>query len=396
MNEKHIIKSADNTYLWFLSFYPKEYQREYGEQMLYVFRDLYREEIEAQGEISLFFWLRIIADVIISSSQQHMETIRNTEPKALTSKVIQHVPFALVIILFLLPALVDIIFTLPQLFVLFNINGSEAWGNASLTSIFSTPELFISGIIMSLVLYVITALHLIAVITRSKHRFMAFMHKIYMRFEPYIVISNTLSLSTFIMMVPSLFPISAITGIIFSNNTAILIKACVIAVITLVQYVKPNNILKSFGLLWFGAFSLFVGLTLYQIYIEFQPEYYGTFPLDDTKGVYKLNYDGDYWLTYYEVKEQCVRIANTKKCDSILEKKGNTSIAEAPEELDKYLDRSIRVTGEFIKIDGPEDNISNKQFCIKTGLLPKCRKSTGPGVWYFSPLKIQSIRIQKH
>lgn len=125
----------------------------------------------------------------------------------------------------------------------------------------------------------------------------------------------------------------------------------------------------------------------YIIYSEFQPHYYGTFPLDDPNGIYLINYDGDYWLTYYIDTNDCAGNGNSD-CTPQLEKKGNTSIEYSPENLNGFIAVPVQVTGTFTKIHGPITT-SDKRYCFKN----ICAKGKGPGIWYNSPLRIETIKL---
>jgi hypothetical protein len=131
---------------------------------------------------------------------------------------------------------------------------------------------------------------------------------------------------------------------------------------------------------------------------EFYPSVHGSFPLDDAKGVYLINYDGDYWLTYYIPEEYCWNKNDkngnlTKVCKTNLLKHGNTAIVDAPSDLKKYLDKPVLVKGSFVPVIPPIQSGKNyRQFCI-TKPKKVCSDSKGPGIWYFSPLKIKSVKL---
>jgi hypothetical protein len=111
-----------------------------------------------------------------------------------------------------------------------------------------------------------------------------------------------------------------------------------------------------------------------------------------------FNYDGDYWLTYYFPEQYCWNKNAEggkleKLCKVNLVKHGNTAIVEAPTDLKKYLDKLVNVSGSFVPVLPPiGPGKEYRQFCITK---PKrvCSDSKGPGVWYFSPLKLQSIKL---
>lgn len=145
----------------------------------------------------------------------------------------------------------------------------------------------------------------------------------------------------------------------------------------------------------FAALALIV-LTLPILYIasefiqENQPSLYVDINLDDPHGRYVLNYDGDYWLTYYTDENKCYEKKNTI-CASSWKKTGNTSVSYAPFPLDPLLDKPVRVTGEFVPISHSLNiGDTGREFCMITECVP----SQGPGTWYMSPLKIITIKLE--
>jgi hypothetical protein len=129
-----------------------------------------------------------------------------------------------------------------------------------------------------------------------------------------------------------------------------------------------------------------LGYFLLVVYMELKPQYYFTFNLEDPKGIYVVNYDGDYWLTYYVQEEQCLTTSGTPVCTTDVVKKGNAAISEIPIRLESLLDKPVRVTGEFVPKNGSISG-TNKKMCI----AGTCSIGTGPGVWHSSPIKIKSI-----
>ncbi len=59
-----------------LQLYPKAYRKSYGHEMRLLFTDLYREELQKNGEISIGFWLVFVWDVIKSTLEQHGELLK--------------------------------------------------------------------------------------------------------------------------------------------------------------------------------------------------------------------------------------------------------------------------------------------------------------------------------
>jgi hypothetical protein len=113
----------------------------------------------------------------------------------------------------------------------------------------------------------------------------------------------------------------------------------------------------------------------------------------DTNGKYILNYDGDYWVTYYTDVAQCH--AQSVSCLNQWEKAGNTSIAYSPIDLAPFIDKEVIITGEELPLAVSLDNSSldkQKRFCLAS--YTNCYISTGPGVWYRSPLILTTIRLK--
>ncbi len=125
------------------------------------------------------------------------------------------------------------------------------------------------------------------------------------------------------------------------------------------------------------------------------PRYYGTFNLNDKQGRYIMNYDGDYWITYYKVESQCnIIFDGNKLCHDILHKQDSSSITETPVDLKPFIDKEVRITGSFTVING--SIINDKKYCIKKNFFQQtCTQSTGPGYWHASPIKIGTIKLDK-
>src|SRR5689334_23043295 len=61
-------------YRLLLAAYPADFRHEYGQSMLQVFRDSYRDASVRQGKLATInFWLAILRDLIVSASRQHIE-----------------------------------------------------------------------------------------------------------------------------------------------------------------------------------------------------------------------------------------------------------------------------------------------------------------------------------
>lgn len=124
------------------------------------------------------------------------------------------------------------------------------------------------------------------------------------------------------------------------------------------------------------------------------PTKYFTFPLDDRKGKYIINYDGDYWLTYYTPIQKCSEPTDGTMpvCEITWRKDGNTSIMETPVDLVQFVDKEVSISGEFKPTYGSIDG-EDKQYCVINEEGKKCEVSKGPGIWYSSPLQIKTIEL---
>jgi hypothetical protein len=70
------VNCAAALYRLLLKGYPAEFRREYGDEMLHVFRELASESWNRKGTAGLMsFWLRVLADLVRSVPQQHFLTL---------------------------------------------------------------------------------------------------------------------------------------------------------------------------------------------------------------------------------------------------------------------------------------------------------------------------------
>ena len=54
-----------------LKFYPRNYRKAFGAQMMQTFSDHYQDIIESKGRVSIIFWLSTITDEIKNITRQH-------------------------------------------------------------------------------------------------------------------------------------------------------------------------------------------------------------------------------------------------------------------------------------------------------------------------------------
>jgi hypothetical protein len=57
--------------------YPSEFRREYGPQMLQVFRDCYREEARRNSQLAIAgYWVRTLLDLALTAAREHSQNLR--------------------------------------------------------------------------------------------------------------------------------------------------------------------------------------------------------------------------------------------------------------------------------------------------------------------------------
>lgn len=57
--------------------YPSGFRREYGDQMLQVFRDCYRDESRRNDHVAIAgYWLRTLLDLVLTAAREHSENLR--------------------------------------------------------------------------------------------------------------------------------------------------------------------------------------------------------------------------------------------------------------------------------------------------------------------------------
>lgn len=225
----------------------------------------------------------------------------------------------------------------------------------------------------SLVLFVINFLYILS-LPIKKNILVARFRSIYAFLLPSIIVNNVLLLPFIMGFVLMNFFGSVIPFPVFIGLIVLAYIGMFFTYFKHIRFQIKNSISVSlFGVILLIA-SLGLGLFLLVAIEEMTPRTYGEFPLDDTKAEYVINYDGDYWVTYY--------------VDRV--KKGNTSITSSPVPLEQFRDKRVVVSGKFKPTIGPI-NPGDKKLCIRD----KCEASKGNGIWYASPLEIESIRIDE-
>lgn len=296
---------------------------------------------------------------------------------------IQPILSSLLKVFFLIPAAVDVIYCIQiisaslQIYWIIPVNGFEL--------------IFLSGMAISIIIYALIVFHNLLTLLNVKRKIAVRYEAFYRHYRIFIKISAVLSASTAITIFIPSFGFFRLD----SFDSAILMKiSAILLLVILLSTSSYNRIMQLLsGSLFIGTL-IFISLFLYGLLQEFIPHQYFTFPLNDPHGRYVLNYDGDYWLTYYEIKQSCTDTPEgIQRCKVEQIKKGNTAITEAPEELSKYLDQAVKVEGDFIATHGLFSR-GGKEFCINRKGNKACHESTGPGYWHASPLIITSIRLE--
>ncbi len=59
-----------------LLFYPASYRKKYGNEVRLVFYEMYQEELQKKGRVSIEFWLFQVNDIAKSVIEQHIDEIR--------------------------------------------------------------------------------------------------------------------------------------------------------------------------------------------------------------------------------------------------------------------------------------------------------------------------------
>ena len=127
------------------------------------------------------------------------------------------------------------------------------------------------------------------------------------------------------------------------------------------------------------------------LYIDLQPDIYQDITFGDRDGKYIINYDGDYWLTYYTDRNHCGE-TSISHCIPEWTKKGNAPITQSPLTLTPFIDAEVLIDATPV---AQRNLLGTKKFCIVTATAKNCQESSGPGTWHMSPLIIHSIQLKR-
>jgi hypothetical protein len=83
--------------------YPLPYRKRFENEMLFLFSDMYQEELRSYGKIRAMFWLNQTADITKSILQQHGEYLMKYGMKKYTKKVLHITKYNVLGFIFLLP-----------------------------------------------------------------------------------------------------------------------------------------------------------------------------------------------------------------------------------------------------------------------------------------------------
>lgn len=75
-DSESVVTRHESLYKAFLYFYPESYQKRFGQEMVYAFRDLYQEEFVKYGKVGIGFWLTIFADTANGIITQHVDLMK--------------------------------------------------------------------------------------------------------------------------------------------------------------------------------------------------------------------------------------------------------------------------------------------------------------------------------
>lgn len=226
-----------------------------------------------------------------------------------------------------------------------------------------------------------------------------FSKKFFVKYLPFEMVHSF----AILLSIPFLFPLGffIVSALVMKSLVAFGPMQMVLGIILWIVWFRYRTSIFSRVLIVVALFIALSGIYFFakESLKEFRPTLHGSFPLNDADGVYMINYDGDFWLTYYKKDQYCWDKNDqdgklTKVCKVNLVKSGNTVIVESSTDLKKYLDKSVRVSGSFVPVIPPiRPGKDYREFCI-TKPKRQCSDSKGPGTWYYSPLKIQTIKLR--
>lgn len=93
-------------YKTLLSFYPYQYRKRFGAEMLFVFEELYKEEIAKNGKTGPRFWFSIIRDATQSIIVQHLDSMKKQGIRKYLQQTLHINKYNLVGFILLLPILI--------------------------------------------------------------------------------------------------------------------------------------------------------------------------------------------------------------------------------------------------------------------------------------------------
>lgn len=292
------------------------------------------------------------------------------------------------IVFITIPITFDILLSFTY-FIPFFIEG------VSLYDIF-TYEVFSLGFFATLVFFLMVGIYTLASLRKKPDPFVKISAPLFSQYAFLILTACVMPLSTLICVLafmnfssylPETLTFDLFPYLFFITKLGIIILLSSSVVFFPQRFIRFGKILSGITLLLlvFGLMILYILFSQ-----EGGPDYHSTFPLDDTKGVYILNFDGDYWVTYYHVSRACTKSKTGNVCKDVYEKVGNAAITASPVDLKPFVDKHVQISGEFVKTQGLLEG-KYKKICIKNS----CNISTGPGQWVSSPITITTIKIRQ-
>jgi len=161
--------NAEKLFNFFLLFYPEQYRKKYGQEMLMLFHDMYQEELEKKGNIGVEFWFSQVGDMTKSVIEQHIDMIGKQGMKKYLQNTLHINKYNMVSGIFLLPiffmTLTEIISRIAQ-GDLIHYN-RPVYAFLSHTPLYWTPVLFTWVILFPLVAALISFIPLVKAISKK-------------------------------------------------------------------------------------------------------------------------------------------------------------------------------------------------------------------------------------
>lgn len=104
-NQLSLPTSAEIFFNFLLQFYPQSYRKRFGQEMLFVFKDTYQEELKKRGKVGIGFWLVQVGDITKSVLEQHIDEIGKKGMKKYLQQTLHINTYNIISLVFLLPVI---------------------------------------------------------------------------------------------------------------------------------------------------------------------------------------------------------------------------------------------------------------------------------------------------